>query len=63
MGDSLADIVAEIWPVRGVTVRRGDTLWAIACTLYGDGTRWREIARKNGVTNPRKLQIGTVLTL
>ena len=45
------------------TVRRGDTLWAIACELYGDGTRWREIARKNGVANPRKLQIGTVLTL
>lgn len=45
------------------TVRRGDTLWAIACTLYGDGTRWREIARKNGVADPRKLQIGTVLTL
>lgn len=45
------------------TVRRGDTLWAIASSLYGDGTRWREIARKNGVANPRKLQIGTVLTL
>lgn len=45
------------------TVRRGDTLWGIACELYGDGTRWREIARKNGVTEPRKLQIGTVLTL
>ena len=45
------------------TVRRGDTLWAIACELYGDGTRWREIARRNGVANPRKLQIGTVLTL
>lgn len=26
MGDALADIVAENWPVRGVTVRRGDTL-------------------------------------
>ena len=51
-------VTAKTW-----TVRRGDTLWAIACTLYGDGTRWREIARKNGVTNPRKLQIGTVLTL
>lgn len=45
------------------TVRRGDTLWDIACTLYGDGTRWREIARKNAVTDPRKLPVGQVLTL
>lgn len=45
------------------TVRRGDTLWGIACELYGDGTRWREIAKKNGITEPRRLQIGTVLML
>ena len=43
------------------TVKRGDTLWDIACELYGDGTRWREIARKNGVTEPKKLPIGKVL--
>ena len=45
------------------TVKRGDTLWDIACNLYGDGTRWREIAAKNGITNPRTLQIGRVLVL
>lgn len=45
------------------TVKRGDTLWGIACTLYGDGTRWREIAKKNGVTDPRRLAVGKVLTL
>ena len=45
------------------TVKRGDTLWGIACTLYGDGTRWREIAKKNGVTDPRRLPVGKVLTL
>ena len=45
------------------TVKRGDTLWAIACELYGDGTRWREIAKKNGVTEPRKLPVGKVLVL
>ena len=45
------------------TVRRGDTLWGIACELYGDGTRWREIAKKNGVTEPRKLPVGKVLVL
>ena len=38
-------------------------LWGIACELYGDGTRWREIAKKNGVTEPRKLPVGKVLVL
>ena len=45
------------------TVKRGDTLWGIACELYGDGARWREIAKKNGVTEPRKLPVGKVLVL
>ena len=45
------------------TVKRGDTLWGIACELYGDGTRWREIAKKNAVTEPRKLPVGKVLVL
>ena len=45
------------------TVKRGDTLWDIACELYGDGTKWRGIAEKNGITDPRTLQIGRVLAL
>lgn len=42
-------------------VKKGDTLWGIACRFYGDGTKWGDIAARNGVTDPRKLQIGTVL--
>lgn len=45
------------------TVKKGDTLWNIACRFYGDGTKWGAIAAKNGVADPRKLQIGKVLTL
>lgn len=45
------------------TVVKGDTLWEIACRFYGDGTRWRELARRNGVADPRKLPIGKVLVL
>lgn len=48
---------------RTYTVKQGDTLWDIACRFYGDGTRWRAIAAKNGVTDPRNLQVGKVLTL
>ena len=44
-------------------VKKGDTLWDIACRFYGDGTKWGTIAQKNGVADPRKLQIGTVLQI
>lgn len=45
------------------TVQKGDTLWAIARRLYSDGTRWKEIARKNGISDPKMLQAGQVLVL
>lgn len=45
------------------TVVKGDTLWDIACRYYGDGTKWGILAEKNGVADPRKLQIGKVLEL
>lgn len=45
------------------TVKKGDTLWGIACRFYGDGTKWGTLAAKNGVSDPRKLQVGKVLTL
>ena len=48
---------------RTYTVKKGDTLWDIACRFYGDGTKWGTIAARNGVADPRKLQIGKVLTL
>ena len=48
---------------RSYTMKKGDTLWGIATRFYGDGTRWRELASRNGVGDPKKLQIGKVLTL
>lgn len=45
------------------TVCPGDTLWSIATRFYGDGTLWRTLAEQNGITNPKKLQVGRVLTL
>lgn len=49
--------------LRSYTVRRGDTLWAIAVRFYGDGTRWRELAQRNGISDPRQLPVGKVLVL
>ncbi len=45
------------------TVKQGDTLWAIAGKEYGKPTLWPKIADANGIDDPKKLQIGTVLTI
>lgn len=41
----------------------GDDLWTIAQHHYGDPTRWRAIARENGLDPQGVLAIGTVLRL
>lgn len=46
-----------------VTVKKGDTLWGFAVRYYGDGTRWKEIADRNGISDPKRLQIGKVLEI
>ena len=46
------------------TVKAGDTLWAIAQRVLGDGNRWRELLGPSGLSSnfdPRTLQIGTVI--
>lgn len=45
------------------TVKQGDTLWALAEKYLGAGTRWQEIAKVNGIKDPKTLQIGTVLVI
>ncbi|MGJ6981659.1 LysM peptidoglycan-binding domain-containing protein [Aestuariimicrobium soli] len=44
-------------------VAPGDELWTIAEHHYGDGQRWREIARANGLTADSALVVGGSLTL
>jgi nucleoid-associated protein YgaU len=45
------------------TIRRGDTLRAIAKRLYKDERRWRDIAVANPGLNPRKLREGRSINL
>lgn len=45
------------------TVRRGDRLDQIADGVYQDPARWRDIARRNGIADPRRLDPGQVLLL
>lgn len=33
-----------------VIAKAGDSLWNLACRYYGDGSRWKEIAAANGMT-------------
>lgn len=48
---------------KSVTVKSGDTLWGFAVKYYGDGTRWQDIAQRNGVNDPKTLPVGKVLEI
>ena len=52
-------------PITGgaYTVVKGDYLWNIAVRAYGDGYKWTEIAKANGLTNPNLIFSGNVLIL
>ncbi len=36
----------------------GESLWSIAADELGDGARWRELAERNGISDPRRLAVG-----
>lgn len=42
------------------TLKQGETLNTLSSIAYDDPTYWREIARANGITNPRLLRTGDV---
>lgn len=44
-------------------VKQGDALWAMSVKEYGETGKWREIARANGIVNPRRLRAGDVMIL
>lgn len=48
-------------PIR--IIKQGETLSSIAQEEYGDSTLWRVIADANRLVNPRKLEIGSLLTV
>ncbi len=45
------------------TVKKGDSLWAIATKFYNNGSVWNRIADANGIKDPRRLAVGQVLVI
>ena len=45
------------------TVRKGDTLFGIAKTAYGNGNQWQRIASANPGLSPATLKAGQTITL
>ena len=45
------------------TVKRGDTLYGIARTKYGDGKQWQKICSANPGLRPDSLRVGQTITL
>ena len=41
----------------------GEDLWTVARICLGDGDRWKELAARNGITDPHKLPAGKELYL
>lgn len=44
-------------------IKGGDTLSSIAAEIYRDPTRWRIIAEENSIDDPRRLDIGQMLSI
>jgi 5'-nucleotidase len=44
-------------------VVKGDSLWKIAESTYGDGEKWMDISKANSLRNPDVIQIGKELEL
>lgn len=68
LGDKTAKAPKEAKPGKAAggssyTVRPGDTLWAIAQRLLGDGARYPELAKLNNLKDPSSLVSGQVLRL
>lgn len=45
------------------TLKKGDTLWGIAQNLLGAGKRYTEIVALNGIKDPNRVAVGTVLKI
>ncbi|GAB1351793.1 hypothetical protein MASR1M12_05240 [Erysipelotrichia bacterium] len=45
------------------TVKKGDTLGSISKKFFGTTTKWKEIAKTNGISNAAKIKVGQELQI
>lgn len=50
-------------PAKSHTVKAGETLWAICQKELGNGSKYQEIAKLNGIKNPNSIRVGQVIKL
>ena len=60
-GSPLAPGLPELGSKMSYMVQRGDTLGKIASKVYGDPSKWTEIADFTGIANPRLIYPGDVV--
>lgn len=48
---------------KSVTVEKGDTLWGIAKTYLGSGTKYQQLADYNNIPNPNLIYVNQVIKL
>jgi hypothetical protein len=63
--DAKATPAARPPPVRSAVLREGETLYDVCRNELGDGSRWPEVMKLNGLTEPqlRRLKVGTRIEL
>ena len=45
------------------TIKKGESLWSIAQSHYGNGNKWKAIAAANPKLDPNKIQAGQTIVL
>jgi nucleoid-associated protein YgaU len=62
-GSSAGQTLSIATDAKEYTVKRGDTLWAIAQARYNNPYRWVDIAKANNLRNPDLIYVDSKLTL
>ena len=58
VNDEAINNASEAQEEKIYTVQSGDSLWSIAERLYGDGSRYTELAEKNNIENAAVIYAG-----